>query len=104
MGVAKRDFRNALMIFSLAGKVKSVLRQWCRFATNMKRKPEFVGIRVYPYHFRRKYFTDEVDFTLCEEDFTDLLSESISLCIGHIPMPNTLKGVLFAGVCKQDPK
>ena len=39
-------------------------------------------------HFRRKYFTGEACFTRPKAYFTDLQSKSISLCIGHIPMPN----------------
>ena len=40
-------------------------------------------------HFRRKYFTGEAYFTRRKGYFTDLQSKSISLCVGHIPMPNT---------------
>ena len=56
----------------------------------------------FPSLFRRKNIAGEAYITCRKAYIADLLRKSISLWVGHIPMPNPLMGLLFSEVCEPE--
>ena len=85
-----KSVKYALRRVKQASPVKYFLRKCeCKMDFRFWRKS------ILHSHFRRKYFTGGAYFTRREAYFTDLQSKSISLWVGHIPMPNPPRRTFF---------
>ncbi len=108
-GSCGKGFPQLPVIFSPLGKVKYFLRKCeilltqceicfasCGIALRLIKKPYFLRNLGVPSFFQRKYFNGRADFTRCKAYFTDLHCKSISLLVGHIPIPHQLTVVCLS--------